>query len=258
MSGPAAPLKALVVEDEWVARAYLVELIEATGLAEVVGAVSTADQARELLGELPLGVDVAFVDVNLAGSRESGLALVRSLRDRPDAPAFVLATAVREHAIDAFEIGVVDYLLKPLTRERVTDCLERLRARVTPRAAELPRRIVARRKKALVFLELDDVWAFESADRLCCVHARHGVFDVDLSLSSIELSFGGSFTRVHRNWLVNEAHVRELDREAGEYTLFVGEGYDDGARGVRVPVSRDRAQAVRERLLASAPGLRRR
>jgi DNA-binding LytR/AlgR family response regulator len=253
-------LRVLVLEDEWVARAFLVELIEATGLAEVVAAVASVDEANELLGPgaPAFGVDVAFVDVNLAGAGESGLALVRSYRGRSEGPVFVLATAVRDHALDAFDLGVVDYLLKPFTSERVRECLTRLRARVAPRAVELPRRVVARRKKALVFLSIDDIWAFESADRLCFVHARPGVFDMDLSLASIELSFGGSFTRVHRNWLVNQLHVRELDRDAGECTLLVGEGYDESAGGVRVPVSRDRVQVVRDGLIASAPGLRRR
>ena len=115
-------LRALVVEDEWPARNYLVRLIEATRLAEVVGAVAGAAEAREVLGTLP--VDVVFVDVQLSGG-ENGLELVRSLRGAAQ-PAFVLATAFSQHALEARNLGVVDYLLKPFSEEGVEQCLRRI------------------------------------------------------------------------------------------------------------------------------------
>jgi DNA-binding LytR/AlgR family response regulator len=261
---PTAPgadvLRALVVEDEWPARNYLVELVEASGLAEVVGAVADASQAREVLEasrELP--VDVVFVDVQLAGDggERAGLDLVRGFSG-PRAPAFVLATAFEEHALEAFELGVTDYLLKPFSEERVAQCLRRVRAR-GPHAAAPPGalRIVARRKKSLIFLEPREIWAFEAADRMTFVHTEHGTFDLDLSLAAIETSFGRAFARVHRCWLVNIAYIKELERDGAETHLFVGPGLGDEGRGVRVPVSRDRAQPLREMLLANATGLRR-
>jgi two-component system response regulator LytT len=122
-------LRALVLEDEPPARRYLVELIEATGLAEVVGAVATVPEAREVLAARP--VDVVFVDVQLAG-RETGLDLVKSV---PDGPAFVLATAFSRHAPEAWNLGVADYLLKPFSQERVEQCLRRVASRPAPRGA---------------------------------------------------------------------------------------------------------------------------
>lgn len=234
-------LRALIVEDEWAARNYLVELIEATGAAEVAGAVATAEDAREAIDAI--APDVVFVDIQLAGSESDGLALVREQR----APAYVLATAHGEHALDAYQLGVIDYLLKPFTAERVAQCLARMRARLPARAApSTPVRIVGRRKRALVFLRVDEVWAFEAAERLAYVHSARGTFDVDLSLAAIEASLGAALVRVHRNWLVNIEHVRELD--AGN-ELVVGEA-------LRVPVARERAAAVRELLLANTAGVR--
>ena len=85
-------LRALVLEDEWPARNYLVQLIEATQLAEVVGAVATIGEAREVLAGLP--VDVVFVDVQLSGG-DNGLELVQSMAASGVArPAFVVATAL--------------------------------------------------------------------------------------------------------------------------------------------------------------------
>jgi DNA-binding LytR/AlgR family response regulator len=84
----------------------------------------------------------------------------------------------------------------------------------------------------------------------------HGTFDIDLSLTAVEASFGRTFLRVHRNWLVNAAHIKELERDGHDTRLFVGAGVADAAKGVRVPVARERATAIREMLLSDATGLR--
>lgn len=252
-------LQVLVVEDEWPARNYLVELMEASKLAEVVGAVASVEEAREALAAAAgPTVDVAFCDVQLAGDKRSGLELVRSLSASRPGLMLVLATAFEEHAMEAFELGVVDYLLKPFSEERVVQCLRRLQARRPAAAARPgPSRIVARRKKNLVFLEPKEIWAFEAADRLTFVHTQHGRFDLDLSLAAIEVSLGRTLTRVHRNWLVNAAFIKELERDGSETSLFVGTSLGAEGQGLHVPVSRDRSQAVKDMLLADATGLRR-
>lgn len=88
--------------------------------------------------------------------------------------------------------------------------------------AQRPRRVVARRKKSLVFLDPQTIWAFEAADRLTYVHAPEGRFDIDLSLAAIEASFGRALFRVHWNWLVNLTCVKELDRDSGGAIVTVG------------------------------------
>src|SRR5262249_21579179 len=223
--------------------------------AEVVAAVGGLDDAREVMGALAL--DVAFVDVQLAGaaSEREGLDLVRAYAGRSGAPLFVLATAHPQHAATAYDLGVVDYLTKPFTAARVERCLAGLGAR-RPAAlapAQAPPRIVARRRRALVFVRLDEVWAFEAADRLAYVHTTRGRLDIDLSLTSIEASFGSAFVRVHRNWLVNADHVLELEGTGSDTELLVGA---PDVSGLRVPVARERSTAVREALLANATGIR--
>jgi two-component system, LytTR family, response regulator LytT len=256
-------LRALVLEDEWVARNFLVELLQASKLADVVGAVGTLEDAEEFLQTMS-DVDVVFVDVNLVGSRGTGIDFVREQVAKASnaGPLFVLATAMREHALEAFDLGISDYLTKPFSKDRVVQCLQRILAkRLDAAPTSSPNsvsRIVARKRKSLVFLELTDVWAFEASDRLSIVHTEHGIFDIDLSLAAIETSFGKHFLRVHRNWLVNSSYVRELERDSGETTLIVGSGYADKAPGVRVPVARERTAEVRQRLIDAAPGIRKR
>lgn len=252
-------LQVLVVEDEWPARNYLVELMEGSKLAQVVGAVATVDEAKEALAaEGGPTIDVACCDLQLQGDPRAGLGLARSLAASRPGLMLVIATAFEQHALEAFDLGVVDYLLKPFSEERVVQCLKRLHARrPPPAAAPRPSRIVARRKKNLVFLEPKEIWAFEAADRLTFVHTEHGRFDLDLSLAAIEVSLGRALTRVHRNWLVNAAFIRELERDGSETSLFVGASLGAQGAGLHVPVSRDRAQQVKDMLLADATGLRR-
>jgi two-component system response regulator LytT len=257
MSEGGNKLRVLVVEDEWAARNYLVELLDGSNLAEVTGAVASANEAREiLLGDGRSALDVVFLDIRLSGRRNEGLEIAREMAPLPHAPLLVLATAFNAHAIEAYDLGVADYLLKPFTEQRVEQCLHRLRAR-RPRSQPVgPLRIAARRHKSLVFFDLDEVWAFEAAERLTRVHTARGVFDVDLSLSAIEASIGRAFARVHRNWLVNVAHIKELERDS-ETRVWVGDGLVTDNRGIHVPVARERAQQLRDMLLASATGLRR-
>lgn len=253
-----AKLRAVILEDEWPARNYLVELVEGTGRAEVVGALATAQEARELVETGRTAVDVVFVDVQLAGEGEkAGLDLVRELARSPSPPAFVLATAFKQHAIEAFDLGVVDYLLKPFSEDRVAACIDRLVSRLADSPAPAPNasapsRIVARKGRSLVFLDPSEVWAFEAKDRLTCVHSARGKFDVDLSLATIESSLGRSFARVHRNWLVNATHIKQLDRDGSETSLLVGT-----ESAIVVPVARERSQGVRDMLLSNAMGVRR-
>ena len=256
---PAPRLRALVVEDEWPAREYLVELLLTTGQIDVVAAVATAAEARQALGPAGIEVDVAFVDINLvsSGGDEAGLQLVRELAGRQSAPLFVMATALKQHAAEAFDLDVVDYLLKPWTEERVRECVDRIARRRVRRDKAAPMRVVARSRRRLVFLQPSEVWAFEASERLSYVHGQAGRFDVDLSLAAIEASLGTGWLRVHRNWVVNQEHVKALDRDELGSTLLLGGtvGADDGH--LRVPIARDRVQMVRDVLLVGTTGIRR-
>src|SRR5260370_9814036 len=109
--------------------------------------------------------------------------------------------------------------------------------------------------QSLVFYDHETIWAFEAADRLTFVHAPQGKFDIDLSLAAIEASFGRALFRVHRNWLVNLAYVKELERDIGGATVTVGSDLGPEGRSIHVPVSHDRSNALRHALLQNPPRL---
>lgn len=240
MSAPCMRMRALVLEDEWAARRFLVELLNASGQVEVVAALASAVEAREALAA-GMAVDVVFVDIHLASEGDAaGLELVRSCSGSPGAPNFVLATALPQHALAAFELGVVDYLLKPFCEERVAACLSRLAERTRPPLPEpAAQRVVARSRNGLVLLELEEVLAFEASGRLCFVHSDQGRFDVDLSLAVLEASLGEGFLRVHRQWLAHLERVRSIESQRGEVFLCLG-GREATHPELHVPVSRER------------------
>ncbi len=120
-------------------------------------------------------------------------------------------------------------------------------------------RVAARRRDAIVVLEVRDVWAFEARDRLCFVHSAAGRFDVDMSLHELADGLGPGFLRVHRSWLANLANVREYRGETGCHVLVVGRpGASAAHDAIEVPVSREYAMDVRARLLAGTVGFRHR
>jgi DNA-binding LytR/AlgR family response regulator len=255
----ASLLRALVVEDEWPAREYLVELLLATGQVEVIAAVASTAEARQALGPDGVDVEVAFVDINLvsSGGDEAGMQIVRELAGSARAPLFVMATALKQHAAEAFDLDVVDYLLKPFSEERVRECVARVARRRVRRETAMPLRVVARSKRGLVFLQQSEVWAFEASERLSFVHGPTGRFDVDLSLAAIEASLGPGFLRVHRNWVVNQTHVKALERDELGSTLVLGGAGESDDGNLRVPIARDKVSTVRDALLAGTTGIRR-
>jgi two-component system, LytTR family, response regulator LytT len=251
-------MRVLVLEDEWPARNFLTQLVEKSGLAHVVAAVPSPALASEALATTPAPIDIAFVDIHLAGEIEperAGLSWIETLaqahkRGEPT-PKVILTTASKEHAMRAYDLGVVDYLLKPFTETRVRESLQRVSSlvrRVPPTAAEADVRIAARKGRSILFLDRARAYAFEAEGRLCYVHTDEGRLDIDLSLSSLQAVLGPSYLRVHRNWLVSIASVSALEREDSDWVLTVS--------NLRIHVARDRATAIREKLLASAIGLR--
>src|SRR5947208_14060016 len=136
----------------------------------------------------------------------------------------------------------------PAPAIKVTELRPRLRRRTSVS------RVVARRNRSLVFLDPREIWAFEAADRLTYVHSLEGKFVIDLSLAAIEASFGRALFRVNRNWVVNLAYVKELERVVGGTALTIGSALGPERRTISAPVSPNRGQTLRTVLLQHPTG----
>ncbi|MDN3923126.1 LytR/AlgR family response regulator transcription factor [Roseateles violae] len=278
----AQALKVLLVDDEPLARLRLRSLLEACKepAAEVVAEAGTASQAQSWLREH--ACDLILLDVQMPGS--DGLQLADALRERgagaaagegsPLPPAIVFVTAHAEHALRAFELDAIDYLTKPVRRERLQASLARVAQRLAERAAVQSQSaaeaepgqdanahvIVVNDRGRLLRVPLAEVLYLKAELKYLTLRTASQSLVMDGSLSDYEARLGERFLRVHRNALVAKSAVRELERHAA--TDFGGldgaGGNGDGADGgwaVRIAhvdewlaVSRRQVAAVREAL----------
>jgi two-component system, LytTR family, response regulator len=216
------PLRALVVDDEPIARQILINELENMPEVEVTAEAANGKQA--LLKIVELKPDLVFLDLEMPVM--SGFEVIQNLQNDP--PVIVIVTAFDQHALRAFEAGAVDYLLKPVAPERLkaaVDRAQRLREHPQEAAKDLarltasvairnpnPRRkIVGRRDREYHLLDLDEVVACQ-ADRevVWIITARQRLLST-CSLQELEKRLEGSqFRRVHRNAIVNINHVRTI------------------------------------------------
>jgi two-component system, LytTR family, response regulator AlgR len=258
-------MKLLIVDDESLARLRLRGLLAA--LAEpswqVVGEAATAQEAMAFVQTAP--VDVLLLDIRMPGP--DGLRLAAKLKQLPKPPAIIFVTAHAEHALKAFELEAVDYLTKPVRRERLLAALQRVQARLERAAMaatnspdEPPALIVTDRGRTLR-LPLIEVLYCKADQKYVTLRTPEHSHLVDESLSDLEqrlAQLGGSFIRVHRNALVSRQAIRALELRL----RTVREGDDDADTegwAVRVApldewldVSRRQVATVRAALVAGA------
>jgi DNA-binding LytR/AlgR family response regulator len=241
-----AAMRALVVDDEPLVRS---ELVYALGKVARDVEVSEAPDAIEALRELAAAhFDVVFLDINLPGL--SGLEATRVINAMPAAPQVVFVTAHDTHAVDAFELAAFDYVVKPVSQDRLARTIERLRSSRSSAAGVAP----AQGTLARVALEDGERTRLAKVAEIRYVQANGHVvtarlFDGDLrwkgslAEAAARLEPAG-FLRVHRAYLVNPERVVEVEPFfGGSYLLRV----DDKTRS-EVPVSRNYLPAVRKAL----------
>ena len=220
-------LRTLIVDDEPIARSILREELETLEDVSVVGEAENGVTALERIAEdRP---DLVLLDLQMPVM--GGLDVARSLKQGTPLPVIVIVTAWDRFAIQAFEAGAVDYLLKPVSRERLLEAVERARRTSASQAAEkvariqevaeLPgagaqgtrhvRKIVGRSGTEYVLLNTDEVYAFQAEGDLVWVLTVKNKFLATQTLKAIEERLSDtSFRRIHRNALVNIDHVRRM------------------------------------------------
>ncbi len=239
-------LRAILVDDEALARARLSSLL--ADLAdeipvEVVAEASSGEAALARAADTP--ADVVLLDIQMPGM--TGLETARRIAALPDPPAIVFVTAYDEHALRAFEVRAVDYLLKPVRLARLREALSRLQpwpGDVT--AAPAPRR------DHFSVLEPGRLWRVPVADvlylraelRYVTARTREREYLLDESLVKLEEEFGGEFLRIHRNCLVARRHlvgfVRQVDEGEGHWLAVLRDWPE------RLPVSRRQAHVAKD------------
>ncbi len=241
-------LRVAVAEDEPMNQKRLVRLLKEAG-CEVVGTFASGSAILQWVKTRP-DVDALFLDIRMPGA--SGLEVLEEL---PDPIPVVFVTAFGEHAVQAFEDEAVDYLLKPVTAERLEKCLVRLRKRlmeptvhpttpsVAPASPSRMRRYPVKAGEGLVFLDLAKTTHFEVIDEVVFAHAG-GRFETHWkALSEVEAAFpDAGLLRIHRHLLIRPESVIGVKPAWGGRLIVTLPG------GVEVESSRGGTPKLKERL----------
>jgi DNA-binding LytR/AlgR family response regulator len=213
----------LIVDDEPVARRLLREELENFEEIEIVGEASNGREALQQIAKLK--PELVFLDLQMPVM--SGFEVVRGLGGS-NMPVIVIVTAFDQHAIQAFEAGAVDYLLKPVAEDRLQKAVERAKTLLqrpidianrvatiasvgTPEHPTRSRKVVGRTGEDYILLDADEVLAFQAERELVWIITAKQRLLATQTLRAIEERLDGSqFQRVHRNAIVNVNHVRKL------------------------------------------------
>ncbi len=251
MSTAPDRLRALIVDDESLARLRLRSLLAECHepAVEVLAEAADAGAALQWL-QAHDSCDLVLLDIRMPG--RDGMQLAAALRALPRPPSVVFVTAHGNHALRAFELDAVDYLTKPVQRQRLQAALQRVLQRRWPTESqpqplhEAPVLVVYERGRVLR-VPVSEVLVLKAELKYVTLRTARGSHLLDDSLTDLERRLGPGFIRIHRNALVAAHAVRELARPGG--------GGQDEGWAVRVaqlddwlPVSRRLLPLVRELL----------
>lgn len=248
------PLKTLIVDDEPIARRVLREELESLADIEIAGEVDNGVQAVDWI--TTRHPDLVLLDLQMPVM--GGLDVIRSIRSGTHIPVVVIVTAYDKYALDAFDAGAIDYLLKPVGRERLIEAIERAK-RVTgreavqklahlqeisgPREAPLSRKIVGKVGEEYFLLSADEICAFQADGDLVWIVTAKRKYLATQTLKLIEQRLQNtSFRRIHRNALVNVDHVRKMSALSSQRWLVTLNNDQEFV------VSKRQARSVRELL----------
>lgn len=241
-------LKTLIVDDEAPARSELRYMLEKSSEVQVIGEATNATEALELIKAL--NYDLVFIDIQMPGL--SGLDVVMAIKEMDQMPAVVFVTAYSEHALKAFELDAVDYLVKPIDEDRLNQAIAKVSKRKNLRPSvskvepliEIERIPVESRGKTLL-LSMQDIVYVSSRNDIVFVHTADNTYITRFTLKALEERLKNkSFLRVHRGYIVNLSHVIEIVPMYGRsYILKVRCNQKN-----EIPVSRRRGQKLKAML----------
>lgn len=248
-------LKTLVVDDEQIARQVLLEELESLPGILVIGEAENGKDALQKIAELQ--PDLVFLDLQMPVM--GGFEVIRKLGEG-HIPAIVIVTAFDEHAIQAFEAGTIDYLLKPVRASRLHKTVERawelrrkpleranavaaITAAIEPANSAASRKVVGQTGSEYFLLDPDEILCFRAEGELVWIVTAKQRLLATQTLRIIEERFNGcGFERVHRNAIVNVNHIRKMSAMSSQRWLITL------SNGLQVLVSKRQAHNIRKLL----------
>ena len=214
-----APLRVLIVDDEAPARRRLRELLDDCAGALPLAVVGEAASGQEAIGLLQAATaDLVLTDIHMPGM--DGIELARHLLKLAQPPVVIFTTAYNEHAVQAFDVSAVDYLMKPVRMQRLLAALQkvpRLRPVSVSKLDELPasarRFLSVTERSRVVLVPVDEIVYLKAELKYITIRTAEREFLLEESLDTgLETEFGQRFVRVHRNCLVSREFIRGFER----------------------------------------------
>lgn len=230
-------MRVLIADDEPIAREILREHIDAIAGLEFAGEAATGAEAISRIFDLR--PDVVLLDLQMP--ELDGLSVVRSLSGERS-PLIIFVTAYENHALAAFEVGAIDYLLKPVRRERLEKALEKARRQLKPAPpSETLRKIVGRRGTDLYLLDPAEIVAFQAEGELVHIVTTAQRYLSDHSLKALQDKLEKTrFRRIHRSTIINTDHIRKISPLSSKRWLL------KMSNNFEAVVSKRLASAIRE------------
>jgi len=215
-------MKCLIVDDESLARTRLKAIL--SDLSDDFNIIES-DNGQDALNKCnDYEPDLVFLDIRMPGM--SGMEVAQHLTAFKNPPAVVFTTAYNEFALEAFDANAVDYLLKPIRRERLKAALSKLKPMTSVQSAQLPideprKNFALTEKGKIRLVPLDDVIYFRADSKLVRLRTIDGEHVISEVLNSLEDELSDKFIRVHRNALVSKAHIDGLtkDEDIGKWMV---------------------------------------
>ncbi|CAN2923413.1 LytR/AlgR family response regulator transcription factor [Streptococcus dysgalactiae] len=240
-------MKVVIIDDEPLARMELAYLVEETQMVSAIYQGESIEDAFQLI--LTHQPDLLFLDIHLTD--ESGLDLAKRLSQIPNAPLIIFATAYDNHAVEAFEVNAIDYVLKPFEQARIQKAI--VKAKMTldrqqtnnSKEAEVPqtKRLTLEVDERIYLLPFSDILYCEVQGKETTVYTKTAHYTSHTSLSAIEkVLTTESFLKVHRSYLINTQAIKEIQpwfNQTNQVTMI---------NGGKVPVSRSYLKTFRQRL----------
>jgi len=240
-------MRVLIADDEALARARLHEMVNESGGYTIVGEAVNGKEALLMSSELQ--ADIILMDIRMP--LMDGLEAARHLARLQDPPAVIFTTAYGDYALAAFEAHAVDYLLKPIRKERLQSALGRalqltvaqLSGLQTGNDARARTHISALLHGNIQLVPVTDILYFKADQKYVTARFQTGQVLIEDSLTALEQEFGARFLRIHRNALVAHASIAGLGKNADGALMIKLRGIDE-----QLEISRRHMAAVRQRL----------
>jgi two-component system response regulator AlgR len=214
-------MRILIVDDENLARDRLKRILEEQNEHEVVGEAGNGADALEKIEDLH--PDVVLLDIRMPGI--DGLEVARHLVGMDEPPAVIFITAYDDYALEAFKVNAVDYLLKPVRPERLSEALAKALKpnkqqwksinREEDGSPKARTHISSRTRRGIVLVPVGEIYYFRAEHKYVTVRHKEGEVLIEDTLKELETEFGEQrFLRIHRNCLVAMEHLQALEKNA--------------------------------------------